>query len=86
MKPNLLPPNQKKLEKIIGHHENQHTESEKGDIGEKPVITRIIFHVTYRVNMHHTRDKRNYSHHDDCQSIYQKSYLKLKFSRSNPGI
>ena len=46
-------PPKKELQKVVGHDQHKHRESEERDVTEKPGIARIVCHVTDRIYMHH---------------------------------
>ena len=79
-------PTEKQLQEVVGHHKHHHREGKKRDVGEKALITIVVFHVTHGVDVHTERHRGHHHHHHGGDRVNQKTNLKLQIADLCPLI
>ena len=79
-------PAEEKLQEVVRHHQHQHREGEERDIGEEPLVARVLGHVADGVDVDHQRHEGHHDHHDRREAVDQESDLQPRFAAGDPGV
>ena len=71
-------PAEEQLQEVVRHHQHQHREGEQCDVGEEPLVARVVGHVADGVDVHHQRDEGHHHHHRHRQAVDEEADLEAR--------